>query len=123
MITHSMIYWITRLQGLNALFAILLASSIVTALVTGFIGLIAMTDGGDDEPEFKTCMKICKRAVFVGIVAAIGVIMLPTTKEAAAIVVIPKIANSETVQELGSNFVQLANDWLVELRPNKDKDK
>jgi hypothetical protein len=123
MITPSLVYWITRLEGINALFAILLAFSIVTAIVTGVICLMALTDGGDSEPEFKLCLKICKRAGFVGIVAAIGVIMLPTTKEAAAIVVIPKIANSETVQELGSNFVQLANDWLVELRPNKDKDK
>lgn len=118
-----MVYWITRLEGINALLSVMLAFSIIAAIVTGVLCIMAMTEGDASAPEFKLCLKICKRASFVGIVAAIGVIMLPTTKEAAAIVVIPKIANSETVQELGSNFVQLANDWLVELRPNKDKDK
>lgn len=116
-----MIYWITRLEGINVLFGLMLVFSILTAGATGFLCFMAMTNNDDDEPEFKVCMKICKRAVCVFIVAIIGFVMTPTTKEAAAIVVIPKIANSETVQGLGTNLVQLANEWLVEFRPNKDK--
>lgn len=123
MITHSMIYWITRLDGINALFGVMLTLSIITVIAIGVKCFLDIADDDADEPEFKVCLKICKRALVVFIVAVIGFVMTPTTKEAAAIVVIPKIANSETVQELGSNFVQLANDWLVELRPNKDKDK
>lgn len=118
-----MIYWITRLEGINVLFGFMLVFSLLTAGVTGVMCVMALSEGDSDEPEFKVCLKICKRAVFVFIVAIIGFIMTPTTKEAAAIVVVPKIANSETVHELGTNFVQLANEWLVELRPNKDKDK
>lgn len=116
-----MIYWITRLDGINVLFALMLILSIITTVATGLKCLLDMADGDDDELEFKVCLKICKRAISVFIVAIIGFILTPTTKEAAAIVVIPKIANSENVQELGTNFVQLANDWLVELRPDKDK--
>ena len=47
--------------------------------------------------------------------------MLPTTKEMAAIIVIPKVANNEKIQELGDGIYQLANDWLKEISPKKAK--
>lgn len=46
---------------------------------------------------------------------------VPTTKEMAAIVVIPRVANSESVQGLGEGIVDLAKVWMQELRPDTVK--
>ena len=46
-------------------------------------------------------------------------VFVPTTREMAAIYVVPKIANSETVKDLGEGIVTLAREWIQELRPNK----
>lgn len=47
--------------------------------------------------------------------------LVPTTKEMAAIVVIPRVANSESVQGLGEGVVDLAKAWMAELKPDKVK--
>lgn len=46
--------------------------------------------------------------------------LIPSTKQMAAIIVVPKIANSEVVAEMGDTakeLVGLAKAWLVELKP------
>ena len=45
--------------------------------------------------------------------------LIPTTKEMAAIVVIPAVANSESVRGLGEGIVNLAKDWMKELSPSR----
>ena len=45
-----------------------------------------------------------------------GMVFVPTMKEAAAIAVLPRIANSETVAEIGAEAKALAVEWLKDLR-------
>ena len=47
---------------------------------------------------------------------------LPSTKQMAVIIVVPKIINSQGVQELPKRIVGLCNEWLEELRPENIKD-
>ena len=42
---------------------------------------------------------------------------VPSTKQMAAILVVPKIANSEKLQTSGNKLYELAVDWIDELRP------
>lgn len=42
---------------------------------------------------------------------------IPTNKEMAAIIVVPAVANSEPLNEMAGNIVELANAWLKELAP------
>ena len=44
---------------------------------------------------------------------------MAASKGLAAIYVIPKIANSQTVNDLGEGVVTLAREWIEELRPAK----
>ena len=46
--------------------------------------------------------------------------LIPTTREAAAIVMVPAIANNEKVQTVGNKLYDLAAEWLDELRPKKE---
>ena len=45
--------------------------------------------------------------------------LIPNTKQAAAIIVLPEIVNSEAVQQLPGELTTLAREWLQELRPAK----
>jgi len=49
----------------------------------------------------------------IGLASAI----LPTTKQAAAIIVLPKIINNAKVQELPDKLLGLAEAWMEELKP------
>lgn len=115
MITPSTIYWLTRLDNLGA-------ATLSLALVCAIVGTIAIFlnmvswESEDDDKGFGTGIKMLVFAVAM----LVATVFIPTTKEAAAMLVIPKIANSESVQQLGDGIVDLANQWLKELAPKKE---
>lgn len=51
------------------------------------------------------------------------VAFIPSGKTLAAMYVIPPIVNSSAVQELPSELVEVAREWLDELRPNRGNNK
>lgn len=46
-------------------------------------------------------------------------ILTPNTKQMAAILILPKIANNEQVQEIPGKLLDLADDWIEELKPEE----
>ena len=142
-ITPSMIYWLTRLDEFSFLFGIVFVCIVIVALVNVIGGFVAMDSASTDQlynhpkwlEEDKHNIKVrFGRAVKLALVALlVGVVnsFIPSTKQAAAIVVIPKIANSEVVAEMGDTakeLVCLAKSWLIELKPqpkteNKEEKK
>lgn len=46
-------------------------------------------------------------------------ILLPSTKQMAAILVVPKIVNNEQVQQIPEKLLGLGLSWLEELKPEK----
>lgn len=119
-ITSTTIYLVTRLDGIGRL---LTWASILAALlfILVLIGLSAAKEQGDAKTA-----KAANRAATVFLVASVSLavlnVLLPTTKEMAAIVVIPKVANSEAVQGPGNGLVGLARQWMAELSPAKAKE-
>ncbi len=64
--------------------------------------------------------------VVLGIVAAFFLMVAtftPSTKQMAAIIIVPKIANSEKVQTVGNKLYDLAVEWMDELKPNRAKER
>ena len=131
-ITPSMIYWLTRLDEFSFLFGIVFVCIVIVALVNVIGGFVALDSASTDQlynrperlAESKHNIKVrFGRAVKLALVALlVGVInsFIPSTKQAAAIIVIPKIANSEIVAEMGDTakeLVGLAKSWLIELKP------
>ena len=60
-------------------------------------------------------IQLCKRYTAAALTAA----LTPSTKDMAAILVIPRIANSEKVQDVGNRLYDLAVEWAEELRTRK----
>lgn len=133
-ITPSMIYWLTRLDEFSFLFGIVFVCIVIVALVNVIGGFVALDTAHDNRclsygnrnevPEDEARMRTrFTRAAKFGVAALlIGVVgsFIPSTKQAAAIIVIPKIANSEVVAEMGDTAKELlclAKSWLIELKP------
>lgn len=118
MITPSLIYWITRLDAVRQAAGGLCVLSVL-AVGGGLFALFVCT--ADDVPDpFRSIWRNVTRVAAV-VLAVFGLVLVltPTKQEMAAIIVVPRIANSETVAEIGDGVKTLAVEWLEELRPGK----
>jgi hypothetical protein len=141
MITPTQIYLLTRLDAFKDMITgapmnILIASGIVSTLIVIVLSCIYLFAGngnydifeGKSDEEFATTRETIRKwrnrtlgfmLVCMAIGPALSAInaLTPTSKEMAAIVVIPKIANSQPLNDIAANVVDLANAWLKELKP------
>lgn len=112
-ITPATLYWITRLDGINCLCAIVAVFSTL-AFVIGVIMWIANLDYNDDYSEAGK-----KIAKVTGIVSALALtigLFVPTSKEMAMIYVVPHITESQVIKqdipEVYDLGVKALKDWL-----------
>jgi len=125
MISGWTIYWATKLDSIREF---TMGMSIGMAALLVAIGIILLTMAGDGKSEEKRLAKYVKSTVWklaiIPLIGALITVTLPTTKQMAAMLIIPPVANSilsnEELKQLPNNVVSLANDWLKELKPNKD---
>lgn len=110
-ITTNAMYWIVIIDNLkSSLSAIFLICFLFLAL--GFPMLTMM----DIEELFPS---IAKRVLVVAVTLLLALTFIPDTKQMAAIMIMPKIANSEKVQTVGNKIYDFAVEWMEELKPNK----
>lgn len=118
-VTTSTIYWLTRLDYIQGFF---IAATIILGLAS-FAVLIMYIVNKMDSVSFGSAQaipgKLVAGAFGLTLVPVACSLFIPTTKEAAAMIVVPRLVNSETVRGLGSDLVDLAHAWMVELRPGK----
>ena len=138
MITPTMMYWITRLDGLRGflhsfdeLTAILIVICLVISGVAGIICTMMFTNSLEpsdkivEDPAYKLVRSVRNYAakftfcVFlpINVLLSLAYVLTPSTKEYCAIKVVPAIVNNEKVQEFGDELYRLGVDWLKELRP------
>lgn len=128
MITGWTIYWIGILNGIIDVGIVLTAISAGLSVV-GTIALIIVSV--DKEINYlKVYRKYVVLVYSIFIISLISVNMIPSSKHAAAILLIPPVANgviqNEQIQALPNNIATLANDWIKTLSPkdaNSAKEK
>lgn len=118
MITESQIYWITRLTSFKV-------ATIIFGLFLIMVWVVCwlMCHSLLEELKEKAAKKLAIVNCFTWLVPFLflfGSAFIPTTKEMCAIKIIPVIANNEQVQELPSQIVELAGEWIEELKPKKE---
>lgn len=118
MITPSLVYWITRLDAVRQAAGTLVVLSVL-AVAVGLFALFICTTEDIPDPFRSIWRKATRVAAVVFAVSGLVLTLTPTKQEMAAIIVVPRIANSETVSEIGDGVKTLAVEWLEELRPNK----
>lgn len=123
LITTAQMYWLTRLTPLgNVLggFAIVGYAATIVLLVTGLL----FQEDIFEEKTRAIALKLQRASPCIGIVATLLVIancLLPTTREMAAIMIVPRIANNDKVQDVSNRIYDLACEWMDSLRPSNEK--
>jgi len=112
MITESMIYWITRLDGI---YGASLAFMVVSGVVIIFTSIFAVPVWADDDDDLKpVIIRLFKIFVPMLIFFTCAAILVPTTKEAVAIYALPAISRNDDMQEIPANTAKLINEKLKE---------
>jgi len=91
---------------------------LVGAIITCIIKYTGYSE--EDREQAKRAFRWFLPSALVSFVLILGAILIPSTKEMCAIKAIPMIVNNEQVQELPNKVVELANEWIEELKPNKE---
>jgi fumarate reductase subunit C len=119
-ITESEMYWLTRLTSLKAATVGVGTGIMIMFGTIGFVGLLAYC-----LEETERGLKWFKFSIpifMLGGLITLSSIFIPNTKEMCAIKAIPVIVNNEQVQELPNKVVELANEWIDELKPSKNSE-
>lgn len=108
-ITPSTIYWITRADKIQALIVVMAMISFAASVV--FLARL-FVEWNDHDQYPRRVANAAYAGVAAFLLSCVALAFVPTTKELAAIYVIPRIANSQTVRELGAHTVEAAKRWL-----------
>ena len=115
-ITASNIYWITRLDCLEGLFILLAAIGFIVLAIAGFVAFMAAAVG--DKWVLGITRKIMKFSIPALVIGFFGIVFVPNTEEAAAMWVVPKVANGESLPAVGTNVLH-----LIDVNLNNFKDR
>lgn len=116
------IYWITRLDGINLFFCILMIFSLI-----GIIGLttIIFLDGRPPEEMFKKFAKYIKIVTISFVIGILGVTFIPTTNDVMLMYGLGTIKeyvdNNEKTKELPDKAIDALNKYLDKINDNKEK--
>ena len=122
MITPIQMYWLLKLDDIYGFSIVVLT---VALLVFFFctIGELAFCDELCNTKRITTTRNIALCvALFFGTIA----IFVPSTKQMAAIYVVPAIANNEKIQQIGGKSLDISNqllDLTKEYLKSQAKDK
>jgi len=125
MITEWDMYLLTRLDHIHQALIPFIVLSVFAAFIVAGIGLLMRCQerdvhGTHDETiqqgEKMHRVYLPVALLFLLIMTCVKV-AIPTTKEMAAIKVIPAMANNENLKGLGKDLVEVARDWVKELKP------
>lgn len=110
--TELHIYLLARLDFFREVLKVLLLFSFVFC----FIGIVMGLNGShrNDDNAKNTAKTMLCYSLPILLLTTILAILVPTTKQLAAIYLIPKVVNNEQVQKIPENVLNLLNSKLNE---------
>ena len=120
MITGSEIYWITRLDGIRSAGMVIFIIACIVDAIGLIVGLCMYCDSTSDSNQEKKGWRVLRGVLLLFIIPTLLLsarMFVPTTKEMCAIVAIPIVVNNKEVQKIPETVLELANEWINELRP------
>lgn len=129
MITESELYWILKLDDIRSL---LTGCTIVLSIISIVLIIMTIVQTYDVEPLFEDSdwrrSIFARLAVYITlIVFSISLVLVPSTKQMAAIKAIPVIVNSDIAKDVSSDTKELyklgvsaLKEKLAETHSNKE---
>lgn len=133
MITSWQVYWITRLDGFIGLLIFFSIVSFIIVAVSCIVAMIKYSESQDRDwcnshrensnRLFLLWKKVTLISLPIFIISTLLINLIPSTKELAAIYLIPKIVNNEQVQKIPDNALKLLNgkleQWIKDMGEKK----
>jgi len=108
--TWQLVYWITRFDAINVF-------AIVSVVLGGISGLFCFMHCSIEE-EMHNLGRWLRIPITILLIGILLFLFIPSTKEACAIYLIPKIINNEQVQHVPEKALRLLNakfdEWIDE---------
>lgn len=131
MITPTQMYWLVKLDDMRHVTGSLMwlpVTWIIITVIVSFAAIMATLDNDENGRDkvwrrVKNALLLCIPMLFLVVVLQLTIAFVPSTKQMAAIIVVPKLANSEKVQTVGNRLYDLAVEWMDELRPGKPAER
>lgn len=108
--SHWLVYWILTLDHIRASLGISIVLFFVMILMAGFCAMIGSCDNVPNLVKFS--MKLLKIFVPLVFLFSILFVLMPTTKQMAAIYLIPKIASNKDIRQLPPKLSKLALEYV-----------
>ena len=120
MISTFQMYLITRLTTLSNFLNVLMIFNVVALTIFGtmFCFYHGDTEYKNELAMYSLAKSMIKKLSISFIIISILGITIPSTREAAAIIIVPKIVNNTAIQDCAKNLVETANSWMLELKNN-----
>ena len=115
------LYWILQLDSIKAA---VVALAITTSLATLFLGVIGLDSSERERARGETMHRFAIRLAIVAVPLTLLTAFLPSSRTMAAVVLIPAIANNETIQREASDLYRLAKqaiERVAQVEPPKEK--
>lgn len=112
-ISMTEMYWLLKLDSIRFLF--FMGAAVLCVFGSVVSGFLSDTS---DLPGKKIFIG-WTMSLATGCFFLIFAVFIPSTKQLASIVVLPKIINNEQVQEIPERLLDLGLSWLEELKPEK----
>lgn len=124
-ITPFTIYLITRADHLKEFLFNFVNFAMFVGIAGAVVVLISLAteDLGGIKKFSDLSKKLFKWWAWIIVPMMFLNFFIPTTKEIAAIIIIPVIANNQETRGLGEEIPKLAREWLEELKPSKVLEK
>ena len=122
-LSYSLMYWFTRLDGLNTLFGLITVIAGIALVFLTIFCVIASYDKDDvDAPTYhKMFKKFINMLILPWIISLLGLLFVPSSKEMAMIYVVPHISESQVIKqdvpELYDLGINALKDWLKKEQP------
>jgi len=107
-------YWFVKLDDLRGLFIGINALCGVLLLVACGLLLAGYCEDECGEPWYKRAEKAAFVAVVCVLIVSPIVALLPSTKQMAAIYLVPKIVNNDDIRELAGDGMELMKSKMAE---------
>lgn len=124
--SHWTMYFFVKLDNFISLFGHLAFFVTIGSVVFLALGIAWIMDDAPKELKevyMKKVKKYGSIGLSIGIFSLLMWVALPSTKQMAAIYVVPKMANNEDFQEIAGNSIDILKEytrqWLEELTETK----
>lgn len=111
----SVMYWLMMLDNIRDTLTYFIAFGIAGVAIFFCIGSIE---------EHKGALRYAKISAILACLGVLGIMFLPNTKQMATIIVVPKVVNSEFVNETlpaeAKELYSLTKTWLTEKSKGKE---